>query len=48
MIEGQKVCKQVRDQRNGAKVLLKNEINPKAFAIPIWTVTIWLMWQQSE
>ena len=24
-IEGQKVCKQVRDQRNGTQVLLENE-----------------------
>ena len=31
------LCKQVRDQRNGAQVLLDNEINPKAFAIPILT-----------
>ena len=31
-----KVRKQVRDQRSGAQVLLEN---PKAFAIPILTVT---------
>ena len=43
-IEGQKVRKQVRDQRNSAQVLLEIEKNPKAFAIPILTVAIWLMW----
>ena len=34
-----KVCKQVRDQRNGVQVLTKNKnkINSKAFAIPILT-----------
>ena len=33
----------VRDQRNGAQVLLENENNPKAFAIPSLIVAIWLM-----
>ena len=36
-IEGQKICKHVRDQRNSAQVLLEIEKNPKAFAIPILT-----------
>ena len=34
-----KVCKQDRDQRNGAQALLENEINTKAFAIPILTAS---------